>query len=320
MPRGQSSGYRALAHLRSALSVATPKQAKELNSHAQKKKESARMNRILHSSQYISDVTLELGKRLVKYTPAIFKRDDRRGRPDHISSSILLKWGDSHFLVTTGHTIKQHRIEDLGVFFNDTLITIGGQFRTSTLPWEKDKIDIAIVKLDQSFLQEISGHFEFFDLKTFNIDHNDIEGSNYLVVGYPLTKVRIKPSVKKIIIEPFIFRTNSNTNNNKYKKLGFAKHTHLILNYRERRIVDSLRKKKVQGPHPRGLSGCGIWCIPNFVSNNIESIAFFPSGVIIEYYNEETALVGTRIPVITEGIRQIFEPNITPAKKLKVNL
>jgi hypothetical protein len=29
MPRGQSSGHRALAHLLAALSIATPKQAKE---------------------------------------------------------------------------------------------------------------------------------------------------------------------------------------------------------------------------------------------------------------------------------------------------
>jgi hypothetical protein len=29
MPRGQSSGYRTLAHLLAALSIATPKQAKE---------------------------------------------------------------------------------------------------------------------------------------------------------------------------------------------------------------------------------------------------------------------------------------------------
>jgi hypothetical protein len=75
-----------------------------------------KMNTIIQASQYISDVTLELGKRLVRYTPTIFKRDYRRNRPDHISSSILVKWDDSHFLVTAGHAIKQHNIEDLGVF------------------------------------------------------------------------------------------------------------------------------------------------------------------------------------------------------------
>ena len=46
---------------------------------------------------------------------------------------------------------------------------------------------------------------DFFDLKGFHPDHEDVEGNTYAVVGHPITKVKLNHAKGKKHLSPFIY-------------------------------------------------------------------------------------------------------------------
>jgi hypothetical protein len=77
-----------------------------------------------------------------------------------------------------------------------------------------------------------------------------------------------------------------------------------------------LDRKKVTGldgpraaPKLNGMSGCGIWTAPRGLHDEAPERLV---AILIEYHAESTkAIVGTRISVVLDGIRQHF-PALRP--------
>ena len=185
---------------------------------------------------------------------------------------------------------------------------------------DNDKIDVGVYHLDKFFLEKLGANFSFYDLKSFDFDYDDTKGDDYLVVGYPITRAKVRPDKNKILLRPFLFKTNLSTDTNLYIRTNTRPDANFLLNYQRKKIKDLIPNNIVKGPEPNGLSGCGVWKIVNPLAHEVESIMYHPMGIIIEYYKEHHILIGTRLRVITECLRKSFDLNIPASKKIQINI
>ena len=273
---------------------------------------------LISIEEHINKMSFELGRDLFRYTPMIFSN---KAREKLISSSLLLKFDQDHFLAMAAHTLKYNDLRNLGVLFGNTFVSIGGYNAVSNInEIEKDKIDIAIVKLDNEFVNHLPDtHFQFFDLEKVNIDGDDIDGYNYILFGYPLVRSKIKTLTKKIRIEPFNFRTNVISNELTYERNGIHQRSHQLLYYRKRKVNDGFSGNIIAGPRPLGMSGCGVWCVPDF-NHPLDKLPFFPTGIVIEFDEKKSFFIATRLRVVTEILRQRFNPDIPASKKIDFHI
>jgi hypothetical protein len=268
--------------------------------------------------QKIAENLIEISKRIAFTTPPLYVNGS--SIPELVSSSILLKWEQNYFLVTCAHTLRRYKPTELGLIFNRTFLTLGGQpIITKSDNIDTDKIDIGVYHLDEVFLEKLDANFFFYDLKNFDFDYDDTSGDDYLVVGYPITRAKVRPDKNKILLRPFLFKTNLSTDTKLYIKTHTRPDANFLLNYQKKKIKDLIPNNIVKGPEPNGLSGCGVWKITQS-SHEFESIIYHPIGIIIEYYREHNILIGTRLRVITECLRQAFNIDIPTSKKVKVNI
>lgn len=267
--------------------------------------------------KYISEATLEIGKRIYEYSPPIFSNKNitsgrvNKARPMPIASSVLFTINERYFLVTAAHVFKRHRLADLGLFHGNLLYHLNGDLKLSNPnSCEKDRLDIAILELERGLANDLAVAFKFYDLIKFNPDHPHYNDARYLVVGTPLTRHKLKLSNKKIINYPFIFLTKPIDSETTYDGLGVRTYSHLLVDYTKRRIQNSSTRNYQMGPQPVGLSGCGIWTISRFLRFSSSDFSFYPSGILIEYDANYHSIISTRMRIITEILRQGFNVEI----------
>lgn len=253
-----------------------------------------------------------LGKKLYRYTPPIIKL---AVVPEFVASCVLFKYNESCFLVTAAHVLKYNDRRLLRIPLNKSVLPIAGEHLITSAPTiENDKIDVAVFKLDQGAIDAlIDEGFLFYDMSRINVDPENIGEDSYITFGHPISRNEVKLGQKKLRVEPFNYRTNVSVDQNLYHSLGFTPDTHQILYYRKRKIRDSFSNNIITGPDPVGMSGCGVWCVPNLLVPD-ESLVFFPTSIIIEYDIKRNALIGTRTGWVTEIIRKNFEPEIPTSK------
>ncbi len=124
---------------------------------------------------------------------------------------------------------------------------------------------------------------------------------------------------KKIIGFPLVFLTNIAGENN-YRRLGYENHSTLLLNYRQKKVRNFNSGTIQQNVSPEGISGCGVWYIPKFLSDKEDLPEFRLVGQIIEQNKEKTILIATRIHMVTEVIRRDFGINLPQSLITKLNL
>jgi len=274
---------------------------------------------IITPDKIIGENMIEVGKRIALSTPPLYINGT--DKPTLVSSSILIKWKTNHFLVTSGHTLRQFKPTELGLIFNKTFLIIGGYHGTSNSEKiEDDKIDIGFFHLSEEFLEQLSGAFQFHDLESFDFDHEDTEGDDYFIVGYPITRTKVRPDKNKIFLSPFLFRTKLNKDAKLYQKTKTRQISNFLLDYRRKKIKNLLPDTIVTGPEPNGLSGCGVWITSDPLTHDVNEIKYYPTGIIIEYYKEHNLLIGTRMRIITEVLRQTYDNSIPTSNRIKVNI
>lgn len=274
---------------------------------------------ILTPEKIAGENLIEISKRIATFTPPIFLNGAKR--PEPISSSILVKWDNDHYFVTAAHTLKNFDRGKIGIISNRTFLRAAGRyFTTKSDSADNDKIDIGVYQLTDEYMKQLGTGYQFYDLKSFDFDHQDSNEDDYLIVGHPISRSKVRPDKNKIELRPFLYRTNLNKNQELFVKTNTNPQVNLLLNYDKNNLKDLIPNSIVQGPEPNGLSGCGIWRISNPVTNDVNSIKYYPAGMIIEYYREHKILIGTRMKIITQCIKQAFESEMTQSKSIRINL
>lgn len=281
--------------------------------------------KILTSREFISSQLTETGKEILRYTPQLFRRKSENEpiNTEPLASSILLKISNSRFLITSAHIFEDNNSKinasDVGVSIDNSFYILNGNIIYTDIKKSttNDKVDLTIWRLDDNVADDLSKKYKFLQLTDLDINHDITNQSNYIIAGYPVSKTKKKLSQKKYLINPFLFNTRS-ASKKLYKKFNLEEHSHIILEYRKRKIVNVKSSKSTEGPDLYGISGSGAWFIPHWSLDGI--LKFKLVGIMNEWRREHNAIIATRIHIVTETIRQKFGLDIPQSSTTTVDL
>jgi hypothetical protein len=274
----------------------------------------------------IAELSIEAGREILNYTPQLYRKlgSSEPIQVEPWATGVLLEIDNVRFLITAAHVLEKNKQplnpEDVGIMVGNTFHILNGfvKYSATELHKQNTKVDLTIWRLDdQGVIDDIKQKYNFLSLDHIEIDHKTSNKFDYLIVGFPVTKSKLKTATKFIRAEPFIFLTN-NASETKYESLGFEIHSNIMVNYRKRKIKNGVGNI-VQGPDPYGMSGCGLWFFPDknstIVGGTIRLIA-----IMTEWNPNSSVLIGTRIHIVTEIIRKAFDLNVTPSQRTHINL
>ncbi|MCK4339628.1 MAG: hypothetical protein KAW87_06550 [Candidatus Cloacimonetes bacterium] len=282
--------------------------------------------KILTITDYTRKLVNEASREILKYTLQLYHKDNKTEpvRPEPWASAVLLKVDNTRFLLTSGHVLQENgqdiNPEDIGIMIEDTFQILNGEIKyvNSTVNKTSDRIDLAIWRLNDDVAGDLEKQYKFLEPSQVDIDHNVSTEPRYLLVGFPVTRSKIKPATAIIKVAPFIFLTKE-SEKNLYKKLDFEEHSNIILDYRKAKIKSFDTGLPGQGPDTHGVSGSGLWYLPTLIVAEGQKVPFKLAGIMIEWRREVSAVIATRIHIATEIIRKEFRLNLPQSKITKVN-
>lgn len=224
-------------------------------------------------------------------------------------TGVLVSIGKEKFILTAAHVIDDDK--ELMIPLNDNnLFVPGGNwiFNNFNGNREKDKLDIAILKLDKESANELELKYSFLSEENFLFNHNPTNIFLYTFLGYPETFSRYSQSKGSFHCRPF-FHFNFICEEKVYQELDYSKERNILINYNKQKSINYKLKSLAVGPDLFGMSGCGLWFTE---PENIEMLQIKPKllAIMTDWpIKNRNCVVGTKIDVIIEIIRKEFGVN-----------
>ena len=228
----------------------------------------------------------------------------------HLGCGIYLKIKNDYYLISAGHLLNLENFSKLITSSNEEeMIFLSGRLLTT---YENEKtdnsIDFGILKFFSSqipYLEKVN--YSFINSQNIIVNHKVEENGMYLIAGYPNTGVKTVTGKREFKINPIVFIT-STIDREKYISNKFNPDHFILLKYK-RKIAPNNSTEKQITKELKGISGSGLWYIPNYkdLENGIPKC--FLVGIMTENIKRKGFLVALRIDFITETINQVFEKN-----------
>lgn len=275
---------------------------------------------MITTQQYIDDLTDAITKKVIRHTPQIYRTVEKTKKSsspyDAIGSAILIKINDRHFLITAGHIISENEVGNIGFLEEGTFHILDGHFIyvNPDLDTVSKYTDLAICELDFESKEFLTEHFNFIDGVKLNFDYQPKNDKNFLLVGFPWRKTKFNFVKQKLKVITYKFLTDIY----KYNQIGTEIKSYrdqcLLLSYPQRQIIDTKTGLTKRAVSPEGLSGCGVWHIPNIFVENVENAIANLAGIVIRQ-DEFTKryIIVTRIHIVSEILRLYFDLNLKPS-------
>jgi len=269
--------------------------------------------KIITPLQYVDETTEVVANYMLKYTPQIFRLLDKVNEIfEPVGSSVLIQFNDRKFLITASHL--KYEYESLYFFRDNHFHLLVGKF-VYTNPNKSNLskfTDILVCEIDQESNKFLTNHYDFVNAKHINFDYYPENQKKFLIIGYPWRKTRFNKIKNKFKIIPYKFLTEvyNGTISNDLKSFEDQL---LILDYNQREIINIKTGYKKKSVIPEGLSGCGVWHIPNML--NLNQIRFNLVGILIrqDEYNKKY-VIAIRIHIISEILRVYFNVNLQKSR------
>ena len=269
---------------------------------------------------YYRELQTEANKDAYSVTCHFLKVDNGAAHPH--ASGVFIKIENLYFLLTAAHVVDyQHNDIYIGID-NKTLLKLGGEW-TGNIPAdirENDRIDTAILKLDDISVEKIKGKYEFLDISEVGINHNFELMPKYQSVGFPASQSKYNKFKNETKSTPFLFTTMP-AEKNIYEELKCKEFINFIVHYDKKNVRDYKTDKRQTGPDPFGISGSGLWYTPVQLREKGEKVEKKLVGIMTEWPSKNKKYwIGTRIDLFTEVIRQKYNLDIEQSKIVKINL
>ena len=217
---------------------------------------------------------------------------DSRNRPDLFATCVAISLNGRIYLVTAAHAVCQ--IERAGsevhVGKKQILVVPSKFFRTSVDG--EDPLDVATVEISAEFAKKVG--ISIVEESQLMVRRYFENPHFYCMHGYPLTKNKPFKSINaaKKVVNTYAFTFAGAENRNPdYRHNSRSEHTHIGLSYQ---LGKNEEGAKVNLPKPKGMSGGGLWIVPN----SFESSLIFLGGILIEHHRKN--ILATRIEKIVE--------------------
>jgi len=257
----------------------------------------------------------------IKKCTCQFLTEEKNGKAKAHASGIFINVDDSYFLITAAHVVEKHKDEIFVPLRNFDALQLGGTLTTNVaFQKEKDKIDIAIIKLSEDAFNLVNGYYSFLSQNELGISHEVKKLPSYLSFGYVCSGSKVKYGTDKFIAKPFNYVTVP-ADEKIYKELSCQLFENIIIHYDKKKVFNYRTKETKVGPDPFGISGSGLWYIPpNQIVKPGDKVSKQLVGIMIEWpIQNRKYWISTRIDILTEIIRQKYSLNIPQSTIVKVN-
>ncbi|MCE7915735.1 MAG: hypothetical protein DYH15_13975 [Nitrosomonas sp. PRO4] len=252
---------------------------------------------IISVSDHINLAMKTAERKLNSFTYPVFV-NAKNERPDLIASSVIICLDSRTFLITASHVLDQisNANSPFYIATEGEFVALEGQFIRSVNSY-KDNYDIAFIELDKEFVNRnginslreeylmINKHFELVHLS--------------LIHGYPCSKNKQGKALNggtKFQSYAFTYCGKVDKSFNEWDKYEKLSSVHTCMNYGKARDING---EIITPPSPRGISGGGLWLVPNsFSPTNV-----YLEGIFIEYYQKDSISFSTKIRWIVDFIR-----------------
>lgn len=219
-------------------------------------------------------------------------------------SGVFIKINNFYFLLTAAHvTDNQHSNICVGID-NHNVLTLGGEWTGNIADGnrEDDRIDLAILKLDDVSIEKVKTRYSFLDISEIEVNHNFKSLPFYQLLGYPITLSKYKKFKNETKSIPFFYITMP-AEKNIYKELKCDDNINFIIKYDKKNVKNYTNNRIELGPDLFGISGCGLWYIPMEFGNGKSNIKKKLVGIITEWpINKRKYIIGTRIDLFLKAI------------------
>ncbi len=271
----------------------------------------------LAARKLIDDASLAAASSLVACVRPLLIVNDR-GDPEPHASSVLLAIDDRYFLLSAAHAFDLAGKTTFLIATDTDLIPFEGTVhRTGISPAgtrDRDRLDVAFAELTLALAGRI-GAPKF--LSVTNLDPNEISGPSraYLILGYPVTRVRRDRKTKVIRRELMVY-SNQGVPSTAYQKLGLEPFVHLAVKFDRKRVIE--RGVQCIAPKLTGLSGCGVWRFDSLLGEG----GGLGGDKLVAILNEHEpsnpkVLVATRVSVYLAAIGMVFPALANSIPKLR---
>lgn len=224
-----------------------------------------------------------------------------------VGCGIFLKINDDRYLISAGHLLNLKDWPKLIVpGANDSMIWLNGVVLTTYEKSNTDNpIDFGLLK----FSERQNKHFEGGNLKFCNpsniiVNHKVEQGGYYVIAGYPISGIKKKSGKAEFDITPVKYLTYP-LEIEKYERHGFNPDHFILVKY-QRKVVPFGSERKRITKKLRGISGSGLWYVPNWNDRKKGTPKFYLVGIMVENYKDKGFVVALRIDFATEAIKEFF--------------
>jgi len=233
-------------------------------------------------------------------------------KPEQIATGVLLKTESNHYLITAAHTFNQYSKEDICLYKSQSKIPLVGRlylFNTNDSQ-TNDLVDIAVIKIEDFIVDVINNteQIDFLSSDFIKQRHTTIPSKSYFTLGFPFKKEIEKRNSKKFFSQPYLIYSHP-SKPKAYDQPLVNKELNILLDFHRRKFKVFGEKNRSFAPHTEGMSGSGLWFIPNFDSNQTKELNVFLVGIFIELKENTNSLMFTKIDCLTEVLRKYCDEN-----------
>jgi hypothetical protein len=256
----------------------------------------------LDTDAVLRETLSKLHPELSRYTYPLFATD-RRDRPDLYASSVVLECDSTPILVTAAHAVFEITRQGSPVYVGGRhILPLPDDFVRSSEDGQ-DPLDIAAMLCPRSLLE--SGELEVLPYARMTHAGNFSNTPVRCIHGYPASKnrqaQRINVAGATFSRYAFMYAGTAAATVARYAASKKDPVTHTDLVY-EKQGYGGMGGPPQQPPHPRGISGGGLWVIP-VGANGMPLETAHLAGIAIEYHSHDSLVFATRVEHVMDFIR-----------------
>lgn len=223
--------------------------------------------------------------------------------PEVCGSGVMARYSKSEILFTAAHVLDLAANGQLCAPCGERFDVLHGYIWKNPLlgvDRENDPVDVGCV----AFPPRVHRLRTFRHLKPSEVcpDQPNGEGVNgYTIVGFPLRKTERRRSAINTAQQCF---TGSGLSAAELEKLGLSPQLHIAIRFRLRKALHGSSELRKMAPHPRGMSGGGIFAWPKAPRGLKQLPDRFPLvGIFHTFDAQRSLMIGTRIEYALGGLR-----------------
>ncbi len=247
----------------------------------------------MYTSEAINSVIEIAQKKADGYTYPVFIFDDN-GRPDLIATAVILELDDKCYLVSAAHVFKEIlKVASVPYLAtNSRYLRVSGKYILSEGDG-RDDFDIGFFQLPPSFVSKHKLQVIKFEM----LRPYEFFSSFYIVLihGYPNSKNKQSKALRgstMFSISSYAYSGMINENFLYWDEIGKSKDIHTCMTYGKNKLKNS-------PVFPRGISGGGLWVVPDMKKPK----EIYLDSIVIEFYKNYQVIFSTKIANIIAFIK-----------------